>query len=113
MAEGVSGIVSSTAYIATDEADPQIGIRAADAAFIETNLFSQVCAVEHPFPKTEIILGVAAYGTAGSAPLLKTGAVEDMLAKDREETRGFVHTLEADGASRQLDQGWSGWSVRF
>ena len=100
MAEGMSGIVSSAAHIATDEADPQIGIRAADAAFVETNLFFQACAVEHPFPKTEIILGVAAYGTAGSAPLLKTGAVEDMLAEDRKETRGFVHTFKADGASR-------------
>ena len=113
MAEGVSGIVSSTAYIATDEADPQIGIRAADAAFVETDLFSQACAVEYSFPKTEIILGVAAYGTAGSAPFLKTGAVEDMLAENCKQTRGFVHTLEADGASRQFDQGWSGWGVRF
>ena len=40
MAEGVSSIVSSAAYIAPDEADPQIGIRAADAAFVEASLFA-------------------------------------------------------------------------
>ena len=113
MAEGVGSIVSSAAYIATDEADPQIGIRAADAAFVEVDLFTQVCAVEYPFPKTEVILGVAAYRTAGSPPFLKTGAVENMLAEDRKETSGFVHTLQADWASRQFDQGWSGWGVRF
>ena len=87
MAKGVSGIVSSTAYIATDEADPQIGIRATDAAFVKTNLVPGICAVECPFPKTQIILGVAAYGTARSAPLLKAGAVEDMLAEDCKEAR--------------------------
>lgn len=64
MAKGVSGVVSPTAYISADEADPQIRIRAADAAFIEAGVFSQARAVICPFSKTEIVLGVAAHGTA-------------------------------------------------
>ena len=64
MAEGVSGIVSPAANIAADEADPQISIRAADAAFIEAGVFSQACAAVIPFAETEFVLGVAAYGTA-------------------------------------------------
>ena len=98
MAKGVSGIISSTAYITADEADPQISIRAADATFVEASVFPQACAVLCPFSKTEVILGVAADGTARSTPLLKTGAVEDMLAEDCEETCRFIHTLEANGA---------------
>ena len=64
MAEGMSGIVSPTAYIAADEADPQISIRAADGAFVEAGVFSQVRTVVCPFSETEIVLGIAAYGTA-------------------------------------------------
>lgn len=63
MAEGVSGIVSPTANIPADEADPQVVIRATDAAFVETGVFSLARAVVCPFPKTGIVLGVAAYGT--------------------------------------------------
>lgn len=64
MAEGVSSIVSPTAYIAADEADPQVSIRAADTAFVEADIFSRARAVVYPFSETEIVLGVAAYGTA-------------------------------------------------
>ena len=99
MTEGVSGVVSPTAYIAADEADPQIGIRMADAAFVETAIVSQARVIMYPFPETEVVLGVAAYGTAGSTPLLKTGAVEDMLAEDSQEACGLVHALKTDRAS--------------
>lgn len=64
MAEGVSGVVSPTTYISADETDPQISIRAADAAFIEAGVFSQARAVIYPFSKTEIVLGISAYGAA-------------------------------------------------
>lgn len=40
MAEGVGSIISSTAYIAADEADPQISVRVTDAAFVEASAVS-------------------------------------------------------------------------
>lgn len=98
MAKGVSGIISSTAYIAADEADPQISIGATDATFIEASVLPKACAVLCPLSKPKIILGVTADRTARSTPLLETGAVEDVLAEDCEETCRFVHTLEANGA---------------
>ena len=98
MAEGVSGVVSPTAYIAADEADPQISIRMADPAFVEAAILSQARVIMHPFPKTKVVLGVAAYGTAGSTPFLNTGAVENMLTEDSQEACGFVHTLKTDRA---------------
>ena len=98
MAEGVSGVVSPTAYIAADEADPQVSIRMADAAFVETAVLSQTGVIMYPFPKTKVVLGVAAYGTAGSTPFLKTGAVEDMLAEDSQEACRLVHALKTDRA---------------
>lgn len=113
MAEGVSRVVSPTAYIAADEADPQVGIRMADPAFIEAAIISQARVIMYPFPKTKVVLSVAAYGTAGSTPFLKTGAVEDMLAEDSQETCGFVHALKTDRAGGQFDQRWSGRSVWF
>ena len=64
MAEGVSSIVSPTAYISTDEADPQVSIRAADAALVKAGIICQARAVVCPFSETEIVLSVAAYGTA-------------------------------------------------
>ena len=64
MAESVSSIVPPTAHIAADQADPQVSIRAADSAFVKAGVFSQACAVVDPFSKTEIVLGVAADGTA-------------------------------------------------
>ena len=98
MAEGMSGVVSPTAYIAADEADPQISIGMADTAFVEAAILSQARVMMYPFPKTKVVLGVAAYGTAGSTPFLKTGAVEDMLAEDSQEACGFIHALKTDRA---------------
>ena len=94
----MSGVVSPTAYIAADEADPQISIRMADPAFVEAAVLSQARVIMYPFPKTKVVLGVAAYGTAGSTPLLKTGAMEDMLAEYSQEACGFVHSLKTDRA---------------
>ena len=94
----MSGVVSPTAYIAADEADPQISVRVADPAFVEAAILSQARVMMYPFPKTKVVLGVAAYGTAGSTPFLKTGAVEDMLAEDSQKARGFVHALKTDRA---------------
>ena len=49
MAKGVSGVVPPTAYISADKADPQVRIRAADAAFIEAGVFSLARSVVYPF----------------------------------------------------------------
>ena len=98
MAEGVSGVVSPTTYIAADEADPQISIRMADPAFVKAAILSQAGVIMYPFPMTKVVLSVAAYGTAGSTPFLKTGAVEDMLAEDSQEASRFVHALKTDRA---------------
>lgn len=64
MAKGMSGIVSPAANIAADETDPQISIRAADAAFVEAGVFSQARAAIGSFSETEFVLGVTAYRTA-------------------------------------------------
>lgn len=48
-------------------------------------------------------------------PLLKTGAVEEMLAEDCEKAGCIVHALEADGTCWQFDEGvcwwWEGFEV--
>lgn len=58
-------------------------------------------------------MGVAADGAASTRPFLQTGAVENVLAEDGEETGCFVHTFEANRAGWQLDQGGRAGSNRF
>lgn len=52
-------------------------------------------------------------GTAGAAPFLQTGAVEDVLAEDGEEAGGVVHAFEAYGAGGEFDEGGRGWGKGF
>ena len=52
---------------------------------------------------TEVVVGVATDGTATAGPLFETGAVEDVLAEDGEESGSFVHAFEADGAGGEFD----------
>ena len=43
-------------------------------------------------------------GTAATLPFLETGAVEDVLAEDGEETGCVVHAFEAHGAGGKFDK---------
>jgi hypothetical protein len=46
---------------------------------------------------------MSTYGTAASTPFLETGAVEDVLARDGEETGCVVHAFETYWAGREFD----------
>lgn len=77
--KGVGGVVSATAHVAANQADPEIRVRPADAALVPRRLFpGQV----HPF--AEVILGISADRASAASPLLQTRAMKHMLAQDRE-----------------------------
>jgi hypothetical protein len=101
-------VVSATAYVAANEADPEVLGGSADAALIVWTV--TVTAAERG---KGVVLCVAADWAARTSPFLETGAVEDVLTEDGEKSRRFVHALETDGASGQLDEGWCGWGVWF
>jgi hypothetical protein len=89
----MGAIIPAAADIAADKADPQVDVGVADAAFnvsvVERKTLARLA---------KVVLCVATYRAAATLPLLETGAVEDMLAYDGEETCGFVHSLQANGA---------------
>lgn len=89
----MGGVVSAASDIAADEADPQIGVGVTDGTFTEAYVVCLTCAVVCSLTQTNIVLRVPTYGTARPSPFPKTGAVEDVLAKDCKETCRFVHTL--------------------
>lgn len=91
----MGGVVSAASDITTDEADPEIGVGVTDGTFVETYVVCLTCAVVCSLAQANIILRVSAYGTARPSPLLKTRAVEDVLAKNCKEACRFVHTLQA------------------
>ena len=113
---GVGVVIAAAADIAANEAHPEVGFGAADAAFVERGLnFGGAAAAAGPgaLAKAGFVLGVAADGAAGATPFLEAVAVEDVLAEDGEETGGFVHALKADGAGGEFDEGRGGWGVGF
>lgn len=101
----MSALVAATPHVPADEADPQVLGTVTHLAQIE--VVRGGCEAEG---RAERVGGlhVAAHGTAGAAPFLEAGAVEDVLAEDSEETGGFVHALEADGAGGEFDEGGGG-----
>ena len=52
-----------------------------------------------------VILCVSTHWAATTTPLFETVAVKDVLTEDGEESSGFIHALEADGASGEFDKG--------
>lgn len=64
MGEGVGGVVAAAAYAAADQTDPEVGVGVADGAFVETGVCCGAGACLIDFAVAEIVLGVAAYGTA-------------------------------------------------
>lgn len=74
MKECVSGIVPTASDTATYQTDPQVGIRAASSAFIESCLLAS-----DRVPPAKAILSISTDGAAASSPLLQAGAVENML----------------------------------
>lgn len=48
-------------------------------------------------------ISVTADRATASTPFLKTVTVEDMLAKNSEETSGIVHSFETNRTCRELD----------
>jgi hypothetical protein len=88
----VGAIVPSTSDTAADETDPEVDVRAAYAAFGVFVIKWQALAW-----LAEVVLGISANGTTAALPLLETCAMENVLAYDSEQARGFVHPLKADG----------------
>lgn len=102
-------VVASTAHRAADEAYPKVDIGAANGAFVESGVLFAVLVVTFRY----ILLRVPAHRAAATAPLLQTGAVEDMLAEYCEEAGGLVHALKADRAGGEFDERRGGWSNGF
>lgn len=100
MRKRVRGVVAAAPDIPTYQTDPEIGRRTADTAFI-----IRAIGVRGGGESEGVVLRVPAYGTAATAPFFETGAVEDMLAEDCEETGCLVHALEADRTGREFDKG--------
>jgi hypothetical protein len=101
-------VVSATAYVAANETDPEVLCGSADAALVIWTV--AVTAAERG---EGVVLCVTADWAPRTSPFLETGAMEDVLTEDGEKSRGFVHALETDGASGQLDEGGCGWGVWF
>lgn len=111
---GVPAFVAAAAYVAADETDPEIIRAVADAAQ------GGFTAAEGRVGRVVLIgiagwlrgrergVRVSAHGTSSPTPFLQAGAVEYVLAEDGEEAGRVIHTLETDGAGRQLDEvrGW-------
>lgn len=77
MEKRVSGIVPTASDIATYETDPQVGVGAADAAFIQPHLFAA-----HSVPLAKSVLRVTTDWAAAASPLLQTCAMKNVLAED-------------------------------
>lgn len=80
MKECVSGIVSTASNTATYQADPQVGVGAADAAFVQSRLFAR-----HGVPLAETVLRIATHWATAASPLLQAGAMKDVLAEYRKK----------------------------
>ena len=93
MGECMGGIIAATTDIAANEANPEIGLRMADAAFIKLRIFTLAVADVASLTEAKVILGVSADWTAGPSPFLYTGTVEDMLAEHGQEPRRLVHAF--------------------
>lgn len=56
---------------------------------------------------------MSANWTAAAAPLLQTGAVEEVLAKDCDESGRVIHAFKADGAGGEFNEGGCWWGKRL
>ena len=112
----VSAAISSTSYLPAYETDPEIfravadraqrGISCAEREFVGGIVRRLCCECQRG-------VGISTYGTASSLPFLQAGAVEEVLAEDREEAGCVVHALEADGAGGEFDEGMCWWWEGF